>query len=83
MSASGISREFEKDGQRYFYRVAPLATKGHFAAELRILREEKALGDVIFAQPQLVAYKGPGTLEGIDKTIRAEAERLYGIKIPK
>ena len=83
MSASGISREFEKDGQRYFYRVAPLPKKGHFAAELRLLREEQALGKIIFSQPQLVTYKGPGSLENIDKIIRAEAERLYGIKIPK
>ena len=63
---AAISREFEKDGLTYLYRVSPTPQKGHIYAELRILREEKALGETIFAQPQLIWYKGLGTLDLID-----------------
>ncbi len=80
---AAITRKFDKNGQTYLYRVSPMPQNGHIFAELRILREEKALGDIIFAQPELVWYKGPGTLDLIDKAMREQAESQYGIQIPR
>lgn len=78
-----IDREFRHEGLSYLYRVGPTSPDGHVFAELRILREKKPLGDTIFAQPQLVSYRGPGQVSEIDKLVREQARNQYGIQIPK
>lgn len=78
-----IQKEFETNGQRYLYRIQPQPKPGHLYAELRILRREEALGDTIYAQPQLISYKGPGKETVIDSMFREQAEKHFGIKIPK
>jgi hypothetical protein len=76
-----IKREFQHDGHTLLYRISPMPGE-RLWAELRILREAKKLGDTIFAQPQLLSYKGPGVEPEIDKQMRVQADKQYGIKIP-
>ncbi len=78
-----ISKEFVHDGQTFLYRIEPIQKPGHLWAELRILRAKAALGDTVFAQPQLLSYKGPGEEADLDRTFREQAEKHYGIKIPR
>lgn len=78
-----IQREFVQDGHTYLYRVSPLPEKGRLWAELRVLRECTKLGETVYAQPQLLSYRGPGEEQKVDAQMRALAEDRYGVRIPR
>lgn len=77
-----IEKNFSHKGHTLLYRIVPIQKPGHLWAELRILREEEALGETVFAQPQLLSYRGPGKEAVIDQMFREQAQKHYGIKIP-
>lgn len=86
-----IHKEFEHQGYTLLYRVTPTRKgkktpgeeSGRLWAELRVLREPEKLGEITYAQQQLLSYEGPGQEKVIDQMFREQAERHYGVKIPR